>query len=70
MPTYPPPPRIAAQLGLPGNPACTCPTPLASLLCPFGHLTECHQGQSCEAAQCFHWHRAHRTEERAPCTAS
>jgi hypothetical protein len=30
---------------------------LACIMCPFGHLTECHSPMSCEEAQCGHWQR-------------
>ena len=57
MPTYPPPPCMAAQMGVPGNPECQCPTPMAAMFCMSGHMTECHAGQGCAEARCSHLSR-------------
>jgi hypothetical protein len=57
MPTYPPPPCMAGQLGVEGHPACHCPTPMAAMVCLEGHMLECHAGQTCEEAQCSHYAR-------------
>lgn len=54
MPTYPPPPCMAAQLGIPGNPDCHCPNPMAAMFCMEGHMLECHAGMSCVEAACGH----------------
>jgi hypothetical protein len=63
MPAYLPHPEIAAQMGLPGNPKCHCPTAMAAMFCMEGHMTECHAGMSCAEAQCSHWERARLEED-------
>lgn len=52
---YPPHPVMAKALGIPGNEACSCPTPMAAMFCSEGHMLECHQGMSCEEARCSHF---------------
>ena len=52
--TYPPPPCMAAQMQVPGNPACHCPTPMAAMFCMEGHMLECHAGMDCATARCSH----------------
>lgn len=38
------------------NPKCRCwPNILAVMLCPFGHLLECHYPKTCAEAECSHW---------------
>jgi hypothetical protein len=53
--SYPPHPQIAKQLGVPGNDKCVCPTPMAAMVCPFGHMLECHYPMDCEEAECDHF---------------
>jgi hypothetical protein len=62
-PPYPPHPLIAAQLGVPGNDACHCPSPMLAMFCAEGHAMECHAGMTCEQAQCSHWERRQREDE-------
>lgn len=57
MADYPPPPCIAASMGVAGNPQCHCHHPMAAMWCLEGHMTECHAGMTCEAAQCSHYER-------------
>jgi hypothetical protein len=58
MPSYPPPPCTAREMGVTGNPQCHCPNPMAPMFCLEGHLTECHAGMSCAEAHCSHYERA------------
>jgi hypothetical protein len=58
MPNYPPPPCMARELGVKGNPQCHCPHPMAAMFCMEGHMLECHAGMSCVEAQCSHYKRA------------
>jgi hypothetical protein len=43
------------------NPACVCPSPVQVMVCPYGHLLECHYQMTCEQAECGHYKAA--TEE-------
>lgn len=61
--TYPPPPHMAAQMGVQGNPNCHYPTPMASMMCGEGHRLECHAGMTWSTARCSHLSRYH---ERSP----
>jgi hypothetical protein len=50
---YPPPER---------QPGCLClGSPVAPMVCPFGHMTECHYPERCAAALC-----AHRASDPGP----
>ena len=37
-------------------------SPAVCMFCPFGHITECHYPQTCEAAQCSHYLRETEAE--------
>lgn len=60
--SYPPPPYIARQLGIPGNSKCVCTNGMYSMFCPFGHMTECHYPMTCSDAECQHFQRDHANE--------
>lgn len=32
-----------------------CRTTIACMLCPYGHMLECHHPYTCEEAECGHW---------------
>lgn len=66
MPTYPPHPHIAAQMGEKGNPECRCPNAMAAVFCMTGHMMECHYPLTCEQARCSHWERETGTVGRYP----
>ncbi len=39
----------------PPNPDCQCFNPMAAMVCPTGHMLECHYPLSCEEAECDHY---------------
>lgn len=47
--------RAIIQALPPANEACRCPSVMATLLCPTGHLLECHYPMRCQEAQCSHY---------------
>jgi hypothetical protein len=40
---------------LTANPDCICSNPMAAMLCPYGHMLECHYPQTCTEAECGHY---------------
>ena len=43
-----------------------CPTgdttPIACMLCPYGHMTDCHYPHTCEDVECSHYQMAKEAE--------
>lgn len=46
------------------NPDCKCIYPMQQLLCPTGHMTECHFPHPCDIAACSHLERYFVSPER------
>jgi hypothetical protein len=40
--------------------------PMGCMLCPYGHMLECHHPYTCEEAQCSHYRREIETEDYGP----
>ncbi len=44
-----------------------CPTagmtPMACMLCPYGHMLECHYPYTCEEAECHHYQQEMEAEQ-------
>jgi hypothetical protein len=52
--SYPPPPCMAPEIGISGNPACICTSLLSAFFCQTGHMMECHYPMDCLTAKCSH----------------
>ena len=44
------------------NPECRCPHGMAAMVCPYGHMLECHFPLTCAEAECEHYRRAEEEE--------
>jgi hypothetical protein len=59
--------RIGGPTGIGRIDRSECPrgavSPMACMLCPYGHMLECHYPQTCEEARCSHYLREVEIEE-------
>jgi hypothetical protein len=51
----------SVELG-PANPECRC-NPMQAMMCPYGHMLECHYPKTCREADCQHSRRYREDED-------